>query len=102
PPPPPQTSPLSLHDALPICAGAQAVRARRPRRQSPRRGQSRGAARERRRAAGSRQDQSPACKVGGRKFGGGAVSTRIDAGGWRRDRKSTRLNSSHLGISYAV
>src|SRR5262245_66553661 len=22
--------------------------------------------------------------------------------GWRRDRKSTRLNSSHLGISYAV
>src|SRR5437899_5487356 len=24
----------------------------------------------------------------------------IDA--WRRDRKSTRLNSSHLGISYAV
>src|ERR1035438_866631 len=25
-----------------------------------------------------------------------------DAGGSRKDRKSTRLNSSHLGISYAV
>src|SRR5258705_8234709 len=25
-----------------------------------------------------------------------------DAGIWVRDRKSTRLNSSHLGISYAV
>src|ERR1039458_10642805 len=24
------------------------------------------------------------------------------AGAWRTDRKSTRLNSSHLGISYAV
>src|SRR5690349_25151310 len=24
------------------------------------------------------------------------------AGGWRRDRKSTRLNSSHVEISYAV
>src|ERR1035441_281411 len=24
------------------------------------------------------------------------------AGGWLLDRKSTRLNSSHLGISYAV
>src|SRR3712207_7239101 len=24
------------------------------------------------------------------------------SGGWRRDRKSTRLNSSHANISYAV
>src|SRR5438045_7998623 len=32
--------------------------------------------------------------------------TKVDAGLWRtapcQDRKSTRLNSSHLGISYAV
>src|ERR1035438_10630117 len=28
--------------------------------------------------------------------------SRRRAGGWNRDRKSTRLNSSHLGISYAV
>src|SRR5437899_7707181 len=27
---------------------------------------------------------------------------RLDDGGQREDRKSTRLNSSHLGISYAV
>src|SRR5262245_62910190 len=32
---------------------------------------------------------------------GGVVSGRDDRVG-RRDRKSTRLNSSHLGISYAV
>src|SRR5258705_8294246 len=27
---------------------------------------------------------------------------RVGFRGWNRDRKSTRLNSSHLGISYAV
>src|SRR5262245_63854855 len=32
-------------------------------------------------------------------MGGLEVATRLKAGG---DRKSTRLNSSHLGISYAV
>src|SRR5437870_9903058 len=34
----------------------------------------------------------------------GAVPARPDAGrgGLRRDRKSTRLNSSHVAISYAV
>src|SRR5258705_5631945 len=32
-----------------------------------------------------------------------SVGTRLGlAAGQRRDRKSTRLNSSHLGISYAV
>src|SRR5947199_2688455 len=31
---------------------------------------------------------------------GAAVCSKEDA--WARDRKSTRLNSSHLGISYAV
>src|SRR5262245_54729302 len=32
--------------------------------------------------------------------GGGAIS--LEPGGQFEDRKSTRLNSSHLGISYAV
>src|SRR5215831_12696707 len=31
-----------------------------------------------------------------------AVGTPPGCERWRRDRKSTRLNSSHLGISYAV
>src|ERR1035441_6524746 len=32
---------------------------------------------------------------------GNAMMERVEAQ-WMRDRKSTRLNSSHLGISYAV
>src|SRR5262245_65038225 len=38
-------------------------------------------------------------------FGSGDAAARRPAryaGGGQRDRKSTRLNSSHLGISYAV
>src|ERR1035438_9280374 len=31
-----------------------------------------------------------------------ALSAHAETLVWRRDRKSTRLNSSHLGISYAV
>src|SRR5690349_24177030 len=58
---------LSLHDALPIYAGAQAVAGRPEQRQ-------------RQRAARNRQH---------------AVAGAID-------RKSTRLNSSHVEISYAV
>src|SRR5438445_8124373 len=58
---------LSLHDALPICAG---------------------------RLAGGSLDESPA--DGGK--GAGRVVIGID----RTDRKSTRLNSSHANISYAV
>src|SRR5262245_66543469 len=63
---------LSLHDALPI-----SDRARRP-----------GAGR--------------APLDGGRRLraGGGGLADRRQA--CERDRKSTRLNSSHLGISYAV
>src|SRR5205814_4144804 len=30
------------------------------------------------------------------------LKERCRQSGWQRDRKSTRLNSSHLGISYAV
>src|SRR3712207_9135007 len=63
---------LSLHDALPICAVAG------------REGQA-GQRRQRQRALRRRQGHL------------------VDAGGReRRDRKSTRLNSSHANISYAV
>src|SRR5690349_23704876 len=63
---------LSLHDALPISRGAPVV-ARQPR-----------ALRDDRAAAG---DQAAGSRHGPRR---------------RRDRKSTRLNSSHVEISYAV
>src|SRR5258707_13357974 len=64
---------LSLHDALPICVGLGRRLARRPGRQL-------------------RPGQRP------RRF------RRLErrAHGRRRDRKSTRLNSSHANISYAV
>src|SRR5258707_11815470 len=35
-------------------------------------------------------------------FGGGAVPRAVDGAGGAIDRKSTRLNSSHANISYAV
>src|SRR3712207_8075213 len=72
---------LSLHDALPICW-------RRPRHvlQSPR---LRGASRERRYHQGARRPER-----------GGAETLPVLTVG--RDRKSTRLNSSHANISYAV
>src|SRR3712207_7823028 len=76
---------LSLHDALPIYrAGAPA----RPPRPGPRR-------------LGAAEDHVP----GGRRPR--AAAEPADGGprpvaGARRDRKSTRLNSSHANISYAV
>src|SRR5688500_19818915 len=74
------TRPLSLHDALPISgAGAGAGGLHRGAQ-----GRRRGAASRRRRRA-----QPPVR---------GASQVRLRA----RDRKSTRLNSSHLVISYAV
>src|SRR3712207_9219066 len=71
---------LSLHDALPICA--RALRAPGPRdgRAAPATGD---------RDADRRRDRRRAPP--GRRVGGPA-----------RDRKSTRLNSSHANISYAV
>src|SRR5262249_60490017 len=71
-PAPPAPSPLSLHDALPICRRATAI------------GQSR-------RAEGRRVRRNCFVDPGGGIFRDGG-----------RDRKSTRLNSSHWPISYAV
>src|SRR3989442_3974021 len=74
---------LSLHDALPISASARAraataaIAPRSPREALASVGRRRAATRARRRATGSARRT-------------------------RRDRKSTRLNSSHVRISYAV
>src|SRR5205814_8828934 len=72
---------LSLHDALPISAPGTDTRARRP------------DAVAHPRAHGRKPKQPDAGRA------------RVDPGirrAVRIDRKSTRLNSSHLGISYAV
>src|SRR5699024_12567655 len=76
PPPPTPPPPLSLHDALPIssCSRATTIRWTPRRSMTPRR-------------------SSPACPP---------MSMCGHAGDERRDRKSTRLNSSHVSISYAV
>src|SRR5438874_8386791 len=71
---------LSLHDALPISAT----------------GAARGRARRRCRATG--MALSPTQDVRGRARRRGAGRE----GGRARERKSTRLNSSHVGTSYAV
>src|SRR3712207_8231107 len=75
---------LSLHDALPICPGRGDDR---PRRDVPRRALRGGAAR-------------PAARRT-RAHRGGRLRRRGHRGR-REDRKSTRLNSSHANISYAV
>src|SRR3712207_9382830 len=77
---------LSLHDALPICPGPRDPRdrARRPLHVRPRA-----------RAGDALRRHLPAAsRAAARPRGGGA--------GGAADRKSTRLNSSHANISYAV
>src|SRR5205814_8412495 len=96
----PASSPLSLHDALPISARAGA-RLRSSRLQGGRRA---GARASRHGQVDGGSDRPAEALRGGR------ARLRRDArpdglAGERRlllDRKSTRLNSSHLGISYAV
>src|SRR3989442_7314532 len=72
---------LSLHDALPILLA------------SPRLGTQRFRARHALGAGGR-----VACHLGG----GGGVRHSCHPPRWHADRKSTRLNSSHVRISYAV
>src|SRR3712207_8993243 len=71
---------LSLHDALPICSGASAAGIRS-------RAKKDGACRR----AGPPRSSQPARGL-----------VRGPARSRSRDRKSTRLNSSHANISYAV
>src|SRR5205814_9694922 len=81
PPPPPPIYTLSLHDALPISASQPEV-------------------------PPATQDDRPPCADAPRAPRHRRGSPHEPAQGTRArprpDRKSTRLNSSHLGISYAV
>src|SRR5205085_12418746 len=88
PPPPTTTYTLSLHDALPIFMPARPAATARPRR--ARRSYHRGAAA----ITGSRR-----CR---RRHSVPSGAAPPDTGRQARDRKSTRLNSSHSQISYAV
>src|SRR5205814_10439610 len=86
-PAPPALYPLSLHDALPISADAPIATI------LPLYAGSRG-----RRGAGLATRRWVRLA-----FICATLSTRASSGfALSRDRKSTRLNSSHLGISYAV
>src|SRR2546427_7252305 len=76
---------LSLHDALPICRGFWRRRFRGTARPAAFRDQ-------RVRPVARRRARGPRNPVG--QWDGGTVG--------QRDRKSTRLNSSHSQISYAV
>src|SRR3712207_7349552 len=75
---------LSLHDALPIWRRHRSASPRRVRRAGPRR--------------------SRGCSSGGTSSSSERhqASWRAASSESRRDRKSTRLNSSHANISYAV
>src|SRR5204862_7186358 len=79
-------SPLSLHDALPICRCSAAEEAFGDchRLRAQRRTRARAQQRRRARAQPRRAAENSRCDDR------------------RRDRKSTRLNSSHVEISYAV
>src|SRR3712207_8490580 len=81
---------LSLHDALPISAAKS---------RSPRRGD-RAA---RRTVAGAGEERrAPRAARGGRRGAEGVLPGSANPQRIGRDRKSTRLNSSHANISYAV
>src|SRR5205807_6971775 len=95
-------STLSLHDALPISrvAGGAALRARKTRPRAGRRargGQARAARAPGGALARGRRRSPPA-----RRLARAFLRHRCAARRRRGDRKSTRLNSSHLVISYAV
>src|SRR5438045_7170430 len=82
-PPPPQSYPLSLHDALPIYV--------------------RGRVEPNAEAAGLGPVRARVDRVVAVVPRAGRVDARADLVlRVAQDRKSTRLNSSHLGISYAV
>src|SRR5262245_41166853 len=98
--PAPLPSTLSLHDALPICTTShRSGRHARGRRPDQRRTQ------RPRRSTAPRPTNAPPIVLSRKS----TVATRVPGRSRSaspacpsRDRKSTRLNSSHLGISYAV
>src|SRR5207248_6926891 len=87
---------LSLHDALPICRLARVTATASP---QPRATIALSFGRSQRFGHDQRVAQRHRI-VGADKIG--AVCGGVELGGKRRDRKSTRLNSSHRTISYAV
>src|SRR5690606_40835362 len=92
-PPPPGRFSLSLHDALPICAGRDLYGGRRQLRHVHRVHVGY--------PTGSRCGKRHPSAAGA----GGWPADRelhVSSRGEVRDRKSTRLNSSHVKISYAV
>src|SRR5207253_6118381 len=98
PPAPPRLSPLSLHDALPILIGCGA--------QSGAQLRAVAAVRTLRRVLVSDMDNARAERFAeeqGKALGIAIeVAKDLPAALAVRDRKSTRLNSSHVAISYAV
>src|SRR5688572_32123282 len=72
---------LSLHDALPICGGI-ALAAERP--------------------SGAMQPFAASAQIVSHPHAGGQLRDIDSVDLWGPDRKSTRLNSSHSQISYAV
>src|SRR5439155_26529862 len=78
---------LSLHDALPICEGAAARCERRP------------SSCRRSKRETLRCSTRPIVNAPRR---GSSLGCTMRSRGEARDRKSTRLNSSHVAISYAV
>src|SRR5207249_7422139 len=87
--------PLSLHVALPISGAARAKRGK-ARRDAE-------AAHLRRRAHHGRARRHAAARLPRQaRARAGSARRAVRAGGMERDRKSTRLNSSHVSISYAV
>src|SRR5205807_9526033 len=95
----PDPSTLSLHDALPIWPP-------RPGWRRPRRGSARGTSRSGRSTGTDPASSAPTVRCA-RTAGEGEASLAPTGGsqvgpGGAEDRKSTRLNSSHLVISYAV
>src|SRR5699024_12814254 len=80
--PPTNVDPLSLHDALPICRGLRSTS---------------NVDSIDRRSRVDRDDLKKKFFSGG---GGGEITKSFSERS--RDRKSTRLNSSHVSISYAV
>src|SRR5207244_10840250 len=95
PPPTPQTPPLSLHDALPISA---ALRGGSRRLASPTNGHRH--LRSRHQGVRRRNDRCQRARPADQ--GRGVPRPRRSFGLRQEDRKSTRLNSSHQIISYAV
>src|SRR5699024_12085679 len=93
-PPPTAPYPLSLHDALPIlCGEEQHLPGHRPEHRGVR------IVQVPLEVVEGRPDPAPVAQL---HEGAGMVVGEDLAGGALIDRKSTRLNSSHVSISYAV